>query len=207
LKERTSAASERKVASRARRCGLFRAVATENQSRELREVAARHGHDVVDTYEDAGISGANGRDRRPEFDRLLRDATTRKFDVVMAWSVDRLGRSLQDLVSFLSEIHALGIDLYLHRQQLDTRTPSGRAMFGILSVFATFEREMIVERVREWHAPAPTASTWAGRVATNCARGFVRRSSSRTGRGCAPSPKSSASRRPPCRGISKEARR
>jgi DNA invertase Pin-like site-specific DNA recombinase len=136
---------------------------TENQSRELREVAARHGHDVVDTYEDAGISGANGRDRPPEFDRLLRDATTRKFDVVMAWSVDRLGRSLQDLVSFLSEVHALGIDLYLHRQQLDTRTPSGRAMFGMLSVFATFEREMIVERVRAGMARARANGKHVGR--------------------------------------------
>jgi DNA invertase Pin-like site-specific DNA recombinase len=66
----------------------------------------------------------------------------------MAWSVDRLGRSLQDLIGFLSELHALGIDLFLHQQGLDTTTPSGKAMFQMLGVFAEFERAMIRERVR-----------------------------------------------------------
>jgi hypothetical protein len=66
----------------------------------------------------------------------------------MAWSVDRLGRSLQDLVGFLGELHALGIDLFLHQQGLDTRTPAGKAMFQMLGVFAEFERAMIQERVR-----------------------------------------------------------
>jgi DNA invertase Pin-like site-specific DNA recombinase len=66
----------------------------------------------------------------------------------MAWSVDRLGRSLQDLVSFLSELHALGIDLFLHQQGLDTTTPTGKAMFQMMGVFAEFERAMIQERVR-----------------------------------------------------------
>jgi len=84
---------------------------TANQERELREVASRMGCEIVRVYKDHGISGAKSRDGRPEFDRLLRDATQRKFDIVMAWSVDRLGRSLQDLVSFLSELHALHIDL------------------------------------------------------------------------------------------------
>jgi DNA invertase Pin-like site-specific DNA recombinase len=64
-----------------------------------------------------------------EFDRLLKDAARCKFEVLMAWSVDRLGRSLQDLVSFLGEIHANGIDLYLHVQGVDTTTPAGRALF------------------------------------------------------------------------------
>jgi hypothetical protein len=80
--------------------------------------------------------------------RLLRDAAQRKFDMVMAWSVDRLGRSLQDLVSFLSELHALHIDLFLHQQGLDTTTPGGKAMFQMMGVFAEFERAMIAERVR-----------------------------------------------------------
>jgi DNA invertase Pin-like site-specific DNA recombinase len=102
---------------------------TANQERELREVASRMGCEIVHVYKDHGISGAKGRDRRPEFDRLLRDAAQRKFDMVMAWSVDRLGRSLQDLVSFLSELHALHIDLFLHQQGLDTTTPGGKAMF------------------------------------------------------------------------------
>lgn len=121
---------------------------TANQERELREVAGRMGCEIVRVYKDHGISGAKGRDRRPEFDRLLRDAAQRKFDMVMAWSVDRLGRSLQDLVSFLSELHALHIDLFLHQQGLDTTTPSGKAMFQMMGVFAEFERAMIAERVR-----------------------------------------------------------
>ena len=121
---------------------------TANQERELREVAKRMGCEIVRVYKDHGISGAKGRDRRPEFDRLLRDAAQRKFDVVMAWSVDRLGRSLQDLVGFLSELHALHIDLFLHQQGLDTTTPGGKAMFQMMGVFAEFERAMIAERVR-----------------------------------------------------------
>src|SRR5215831_1690422 len=81
------------------------------------------GCEVVKVYREHGISGAEGR---PEFDRLCRDATKREFDAIMAWSVDRLGRSLQDLVKFLSEIHALKIDLYLHQQGLETTTPAGK---------------------------------------------------------------------------------
>jgi DNA invertase Pin-like site-specific DNA recombinase len=121
---------------------------TANPERELREIAARMGCEVVRVYRDHGISGAKGRNGRPAFDALCRDAARRQFDVIMAWSVDRLGRSLQDLVAFLSEIHALRIDLYLHQQGLDTTTPSGKAMFQMMGVFAEFERAMIQERVR-----------------------------------------------------------
>jgi DNA invertase Pin-like site-specific DNA recombinase len=120
---------------------------TENQRREIEQVASRAGWSITEIYEDAGISGAKGRDKRPAFDKLLKDATRRKFDVVAAWSVDRLGRSLQDLVSFLSDIHGYGIDLYLHQQGIDTTTPAGKAMFQMLGVFAEFERSMIRERV------------------------------------------------------------
>jgi DNA invertase Pin-like site-specific DNA recombinase len=95
-----------------------------------------------------GISGAKGRDKRPAFDALCRAATRREFDVVMGWSVDRLGRSLQDLIAFLSELHALGIDLFLHQEGLDTTTPAGKATFQMMGVFAEFERAMIQERVR-----------------------------------------------------------
>ena len=80
--------------------------------------------------------------------RCAGDATTRQFDVVMAWNVDRLGRSLRDLVAFLSELHALDIDLFLHQQGLDTTTPAGKAMFQMLGVFAEFEHSIIQERVR-----------------------------------------------------------
>ena len=89
---------------------------TANQERELREIASRMGCEIVKVYRDHGISGAKGRDKRPAFDKLCRDAARREFDMVMAWSVDRLGRSLQDLVGFLSELHALKIDLFLRQQ-------------------------------------------------------------------------------------------
>jgi DNA invertase Pin-like site-specific DNA recombinase len=119
---------------------------TENQERELRAVANRMGWEVVKVYTDHGISVAQSRAERPAFDALAKDAARRRFDIVMAWSADRLGRSLQDLVGFLSDLHAFGIDLFLHQQGLDTTTPSGRMMFQMLGVFAEFERAMIRER-------------------------------------------------------------
>src|SRR5215831_14651508 len=97
---------------------------TESQWLALTEVAQRRGWAVVEAYEDAGVSGAEGRDKRPAFDRLLRDATQGRYDVLLAWSVDRLGRSLQHLVAFLGDLRACGVDLYVHQQQLDTSTPS-----------------------------------------------------------------------------------
>jgi DNA invertase Pin-like site-specific DNA recombinase len=98
---------------------------TANQERELQAIAKRMGWEIVKVYKDHGISGAKGRNGRPQFDAMCRDATKRQFDVVMAWSVDRLGRSLQDLASFLTELHALRIDLFLHQQGIDTTTPGG----------------------------------------------------------------------------------
>src|SRR5438045_192871 len=90
----------------------------ENQRQALEAACARHGWliDPAHIYADEGISGVKGRDQRPQFDALCRDVTRRKFDLVAAWSVDRLGRSLQDLVSFLGELHAAGVGLYLDRQ-------------------------------------------------------------------------------------------
>jgi DNA invertase Pin-like site-specific DNA recombinase len=120
---------------------------TRNQQQELEQHAKRAGWRVVEIYRDHGISGAKGRDKRPAFDRLCRDATRRQFDVIAAWSVDRLGRSLQDLLAFLGEAHALGVDLYLHQQAVDTTTPGGKALFQMMGVFAEFERAMIRERV------------------------------------------------------------
>ena len=136
---------------------------TANQERELREIAGRICCDIVHVYKDHGISGAKGRDKRPAFDRLCRDAAKRQFDMVMAWSVDRLGRSLQDLVGFLSELHALRVDLFLHQQGLDTTTPAGKAMFQMMGVFAEFERAMIQERVRAGLARAKSEGKRLGR--------------------------------------------
>src|SRR5438105_2787108 len=119
----------------------------ENQRRELLAAANRRGWRVVAEFCDEGISGANGRDKRPGFDRLHRAITRRQFDIVAAWSVDRLGRSLQDLVAFLGELHGAGVDLYLDRQGIDTSTPAGKALFQMLGVFAEFERSIIQERI------------------------------------------------------------
>ena len=136
---------------------------TENQERALREAAARSGHEIVAVYRDEGISGSKGRDKRPGFDAMHKDASRLKFDIVMAWSVDRLGRSLQDLVGFLSELHALKIDLFLRQQGLDTTTPAGKAMFQMMGVFAEFERAMIQERVRAGLARARSEGKRLGR--------------------------------------------
>jgi DNA invertase Pin-like site-specific DNA recombinase len=151
-----------------KRVGLYLRVSTgdqtiENQRRELAEAAERHGWNVVATYVDEGISGSKGRDRRPGFDQLCMAVTRRQIDVVAAWSVDRLGRSLQHLVAFLGEIQASGCDLYLHRQGLDTSTPAGRAMFQMAAVFGEFERAMIIERTRAGMARAKAAGKAIGR--------------------------------------------
>ena len=120
----------------------------DNQLRELRKVARRHKWKIVAECVDHGISGANGRDKRPDFDNMMKAAVRREFDVVAAWSVDRLGRSLQHLVGFLNELHAKEVDLYLHQQGIDTTTPAGKAMFQMCGVFAEFERTIIQERVK-----------------------------------------------------------
>ena len=87
----------------------------------------------------------------------------REIDMVAAWSVDRLGRSLTDLLGFLTDLHAKGVDLFLHQQGLDTSTPSGRAMFQMLGVFAEFERAMIRERVMTGVARARAEGKQLGR--------------------------------------------
>jgi DNA invertase Pin-like site-specific DNA recombinase len=157
-----------------RRAVLYLRVSTQdqttaNQERELRQIAERAGYSVVKVYKDHGISGAKGRDKRPAFDAMCKAAARREFDVVMAWSVDRLGRSLQDLVGFLSELHALKIDLLLYQQGLDTTTPAGRAMFQMMGVFAEFERSIMQERVRAGLARARDEGKQLGRPKINLA--------------------------------------
>jgi DNA invertase Pin-like site-specific DNA recombinase len=151
-----------------RTVALYMRVSTDGQDVELqrRELVAaceRHGWDVVAEFVDQGISGSKGREQRPAFDRLCKDMARKRFDLVAAWSVDRLGRSLQHLVAFLGELRGAGVDLYLHKQGLDTSTPTGRAMFGMCGIFAEFEREMIVERVRAGIAKARVNGTRSGR--------------------------------------------
>lgn len=121
---------------------------TENQLIVLREVAERAGWEIIGEFIDEGVSGSKGRDQRPQFDALSRSITRREVDIVLSWSVDRLGRSLQHLLSFLTDLNASGADLYLHQQGVDTTTPAGKALFQMMGVFAEFEKSMITDRVR-----------------------------------------------------------
>src|SRR5262245_30038231 len=153
-----------------KRVGIYLRVSTkngqtvENQRQALVEVIGRRpGWTLVEEYADEGISGAKGRDQRPEFDRLLKDIVRRRIDIVAAWSVDRLGRSLQDLVGFLGELNSAGGDLYLEKQAIDTTTPSGRMLFQMLGVFAEFERSIIQERIHAGLARAREKGTKSGK--------------------------------------------
>jgi DNA invertase Pin-like site-specific DNA recombinase len=135
---------------------------TENQLRELRQAAERLGWVVVEEFVDRGISGAKGRKDRPRLDAMLKGVARKDFDVVASWSVDRLGRSLIDLVGMLQELHSTGVDLYLHQQGINTTTPAGKALFGMMGVFAEFERSMIQERVQAGINRARTHGTKSG---------------------------------------------
>lgn len=136
-----------------RRAAIYARVSTDgqttaNQLQELRATAQRNGWEVVEEFVDQGISGAKGRDKRPRLDALLKGVGRKDFEIVMVWAVDRIGRSLQHLVEFLSELHSKKIDLFIHQQGIDTTTPAGKALFGMLGIFAEFERSMIQERVK-----------------------------------------------------------
>ncbi len=142
----------------------------ENQLRDLHVVAARLGWIVVSVFTDEGISGAKGREQRPGYDALLKGIARREFDLIAAWSVCRLGRSLQDLVAFLGEVQNRQVGLYLHVQGLDTTTPAGRALFGILSVFSEFEQAMIRDRASAGLDRTPEKGTRLGRAAAKATR-------------------------------------
>ena len=139
---------------------------TDNQRRELEAVAERSGWKVVKVYEDAGISGAKGRDQRPGLDAMMKAVNAKEFDMVASWSVDRLGRSLTDLLSILQGLHEKGVGLFLHQQGLDTTTTAGKAMFQMLGVFAEFERGIIRERVNAGLARAKANGVKLGRRRT-----------------------------------------
>lgn len=127
---------------------------TENQRRELEAVAARRGWRIVQTYEDAAISGAKGRDKRPGLDAMMKDAARGRFDMVMVWAVDRLGRSTATVAPVMAELGTMGIGFYADKEGMDATTAHGRAMLQMASVFAELERAMIVERVRAGMARA-----------------------------------------------------
>ena len=135
---------------------------TDNQIEQLKQVAAKAGWSVSAVYADV-MSGAKGREQRPELDAMLKAVTRREVNRVMVWSVDRLGRSLQDLVSTMQEVQAAGADLYLHQQSIDTSTPAGKALFQMCGVFAEFEREMIRDRVKSGLERTKAKGTKLGR--------------------------------------------
>jgi DNA invertase Pin-like site-specific DNA recombinase len=137
---------------KAKRVAFYLRVSTgsqtvENQRLELAKVAEQRGWTVAEIYSDNGVSGAKGRDKRPAFDRMCKDAIAGKLDMVAAWSVDRLGRSVLHLAQFVNDMQAAGVGLYLHTQGIDSSTPTGRAMLGMCGVFAELEREIIKERI------------------------------------------------------------
>jgi len=120
---------------------------TENQLLELRQTAQRMGYTIVAEFVDNGISGAKGRRDRPALDQMLKQATQRRFDMILCWDISRLGRSLQNLVEILTELQSMKIDLFFQQQGLDTSTSSGRMMFSVFGALAEYERELIRERV------------------------------------------------------------
>ena len=140
------------MAAKPKRAALYLRVSTdgqtvENQRLALRAVCEQRGWQVVQEYADSGVSGAKGRRQRPGLDALLKDATRGRLDVVLAWALDRLGRSLVDLLDTLGELEAAGAALVLHEQAIDTTTPAGRMFFQVTGAFAEFERGMIRSRV------------------------------------------------------------
>jgi DNA invertase Pin-like site-specific DNA recombinase len=140
------------AAKRIKRAALYCRVSTdrqtlENQIAKLTEIAKARGWQIVATFNDAGISGAKGRKDRPGLDEMLKQAQRGAFDVAMAWSIDRVGRSLVDLLGTIQHLEACKVDLYLDQQAIDTTTPAGKLMFQVTGAFAEFERSMIRERV------------------------------------------------------------
>lgn len=142
----------------------------ENQLADLQMTAERLKWDVVSIYRDDGISGAKGREKRPGYDAMLKAITRGEIQMVAAWSVDRIGRSLHDLVNFMQELRDRGVDLYLHKQSLDTSTSTGRAMFGMLSIFSEMERSILSERVRTSLNRLKSEGRKLGRPPTNPAK-------------------------------------
>jgi len=151
-----------------KRVGIYLRVSTtdqtvENQRLDLARVAEQRGWEIVGEYVDHGISGAKGRDQRPAFDRLCKDAKHGKLDLVAAWSIDRIGRSLAHLVTFVDEMRAANVGLYLHQQQVDTSSAAGRAFLQMAGIFAEFERSTIIERINAGIARARAQGRRIGR--------------------------------------------
>ena len=120
---------------------------TENQRLVLARVAEHRGWLIVQTYEDQGISGAKGRDQRPAFDAMLKDAVRRRYDILMVWSIDRLGQQRAPCGECPGGTRCCRHPLVLRPQGIDSWTPMGRAMIQMASVFGEQERSMLRARV------------------------------------------------------------
>ena len=118
---------------------------TENQLIELSEVCERNKWHIVEVYNET-ISGTKSVDERAELNRLLQDASRKKFSKVVVWSVDRVGRSMKHLVTVLSQLKDLGCDIYSYKQAIDTSTTMGSSFFHMVGIFAELENNMRAER-------------------------------------------------------------
>ena len=136
---------------------------TDNQVLELREVCKRNGWTIVKEITDNGISGSKGRSDRAGFDELHKMISRKEADIVVVWSIDRLGRSLSDLVAFMGELETKAINFYSHQQAIDSRTPAGKMSFAIFSAVAEFERNIIRDRVMAGLARAKSEGKKLGR--------------------------------------------
>lgn len=132
----------------------------ENQLQELRRYCEARGWTAVE-YVDRGVSGT--KDRRPALDTLIRDAKRRRFDVLVCWRLDRLGRNLKHLITLLDDLQALGVGFVTLGESIDTTTPAGRLQLHILSAISQFERERIRERVMAGLQRARTQGVRLGR--------------------------------------------
>jgi DNA invertase Pin-like site-specific DNA recombinase len=136
---------------------------TENQLRYLHLAAEKNEWVITHVFKDEGVSGAKPLFQREEGKLLKKVIEQGGIDVLAAWSIDRLGRSLTDLVHTLSGLESRNIGLYLDQQRIDTTTPGGRAMYQLLGVFAEFERSLIAERVKSGMQRARAAGKHLGR--------------------------------------------
>lgn len=158
-----------------KRVGIYLRVSTaeqtvENQRIDLQRVAEQRGWVIAGEYVDHGISGSKGRENRPAFAQLAKDAAQGRLDIVAAWSIDRIGRNLGHLVQFVDELRVQGVGLYLHQQQVDTASAAGRAFLQMAGVFAEFERSVIVERVKAGMARARADGKHCGRPSSVTAK-------------------------------------
>jgi len=176
------------VATKPKRAALYLRVSTDgqtvaNQQFALEAVCEQRGWQAVQVYSDNGVSAAKGRTQRPELDALLKDASRGRFDVVLVWALDRLGRSLLDLLDTLGELEASNVALVLHQQAIDTTTPAGRMFFQVTGAFAEFERAMIRSRVRAGLERAKARGVRLGRPRTGAKVELAIRARLATGEG------------------------